>query len=172
LASKFPSGLDSPASVNEQLMAGSFGVIKVPLTRWDVAHYKHAATPHCLHCAFIEGAHLFAPSFFGISAVESEAMDPQHRIVLEVGYASLHSARYHNRTLQKSSFGVFVGQATYDWLSVLTSIPSLATNTFCVTGAAPPIAANRVSFVLGLVGPSIVMDTACSSSLVSLNQGM
>jgi acyl transferase domain-containing protein len=36
-------------------------------------------------------------------------------------------------------------------------------------GVAPPIVANRVSFVHGLTGPSMAIDTACSSSVAALS---
>ena len=37
------------------------------------------------------------------------------------------------------------------------------------TGSAQSAAANRVSFLLGLTGPSLVVDTACSSSLAAVH---
>ena len=37
------------------------------------------------------------------------------------------------------------------------------------TGSNYSVAAGRISFFLGLTGPSLVVDTACSSSLVGLH---
>lgn len=41
-------------------------------------------------------------------------------------------------------------------------------NHYTSTGSAMSIAANRISYVFDLTGPSLAIDTACSSSLVAL----
>ena len=43
------------------------------------------------------------------------------------------------------------------------------TDAFVGTGTAHCIAANRISFLFGLCGPSLSLDTACSSSLVTVH---
>ena len=43
------------------------------------------------------------------------------------------------------------------------------TNAYTGTGSSHSILANRISFLLGLTGPSMTIDTACSSSLVALH---
>src|SRR5207249_4894601 len=40
---------------------------------------------------------------------------------------------------------------------------------YWMTGNAPNFAAGRLSYLLGLQGPSVVLDTACSSSLVAVH---
>ena len=40
---------------------------------------------------------------------------------------------------------------------------------YTATGASAAIASSRISFVLGLEGPSLSVDTACSSALVALD---
>lgn len=51
--------------------------------------------------------------------------------------------------------GVFVGQCNYDFAELFSF------------GGGGGLCANRVSFVLGLKGPSFLVDTACSSSLLA-----
>jgi acyl transferase domain-containing protein len=98
-------------------------------------------------------------------------MDPQQRQILEVGYEALNHAAFHKGALLKKAIGVFVGQATYDWLAFGHILQQSETASVGAIGVAPPIVANRISFVYGLTGPSIAMDTACSSSLVAFSLG-
>src|SRR5260370_23922638 len=44
-----------------------------------------------------------------------------------------------------------------------------AADVHMMTGSTLSLIANRVSYVLGLHGPSLAVDTACSSSLVALS---
>lgn len=44
-------------------------------------------------------------------------------------------------------------------------------NNFVVTGMAPSITSNRISYFFDLRGPSMTLDTACSSALVSVHLG-
>ena len=46
------------------------------------------------------------------------------------------------------------------------------TPTYLSTGASNSIAANRISYVFDLHGPSMVIDTACSSTIVALHQAI
>jgi acyl transferase domain-containing protein len=66
----------------------------------------------------------------------------------------------------ESGTGCFVGQEPSEWGSVAPSASQ-----YSATGGALCISANRISFVFGLKGPSVVIDTACSGSLVSLDSG-
>ncbi|KAL8951307.1 MAG: hypothetical protein Q9222_002706 [Ikaeria aurantiellina] len=56
-----------------------------------------------------EGIDKFDNSFFGISPVEAAAMDPQHRIMLEVAYETFESAGIPMETLRGSNTGVYAG---------------------------------------------------------------
>ncbi|EWM20016.1 polyketide synthase [Nannochloropsis gaditana] len=103
-------------------------------------------------------------AFFGISAMEASSMDPQQRLLLEVGYTALWSAGYDRKDLVSRNVGIFVGIGSNDWSSLVTQATA-----YTGTGAAASIAANRLSYVFGLKGPSMSIDTACSSSLVSLD---
>jgi acyl transferase domain-containing protein len=40
---------------------------------------------------------------------------------------------------------------------------------YAATGARPSVAAGRISFVLGLMGPCTTIDTACSSALAAVD---
>ncbi|EWM19915.1 polyketide synthase [Nannochloropsis gaditana] len=104
-------------------------------------------------------------SFFGIAGPEVASMDPQQRLLLEVAFESFVRAGMTKTSLLQSMTGVFVGIGSSDWISHSRSKATPYTG----TGVAASIAANRVSYVLGLKGPSMSIDTACSSSLVALD---
>ena len=129
--------------------------------------------------AAVEDADLFDASFFGIYPKEAEAMDPQHRLLLECSWHALEDAGY-DPDIYDGSIGVFAGcyMNTYT-LSSLDSNPafmqSLA-NSFhggslqTELGNDKDYLATRVSFKLNLRGPSMTIQTACSTSLVAIVQ--
>ena len=95
-------------------------------------------------------------------------MDPQQRKLLEVGYAALVDAGLAKPELLGSAAGVFVGIQVGEY----GSLPHRGQpSPYSATGASAAIAANRVSYLLGLEGLSMSVDTACSSALVALETG-
>ena len=95
-------------------------------------------------------------------------MDPQQRLLLEVAWEALESAGITLDALAGSATGVFVGISNNDYarLETLDAAPS----PYDGTGNAFSIAANRLSYLWDLRGPSMAIDTACSSSLVAVHQ--
>lgn len=57
-----------------------------------------------------EGIDRFDHGFFGISPTEATAMDPQHRILLEVAYETFESAGYSFDALSESKTAVYSGR--------------------------------------------------------------
>ena len=125
------------------------------------------------HGGFVAGADRFANTAFRVSPAEAEVMDPQQRMLLEAGYAGLHSAGQRRSTLMGGDGGVFVGIERPDWalLQALrrSSSQGAPPSAFAVTADTVNVASGRLSFVLGLQGPCSSVDTACSSTLVALH---
>lgn len=113
----------------------------------------------------------FDAGFFGLSAREAAATDPQQRLMLETGWEALERAGIPPRSLLGSDTGVFVGASSSDYGSLQMG-DLAAIDAWSGTGSALSVIANRISYVLGLRGPSLVVDTACSSSLVAVHQAM
>jgi epothilone polyketide synthase D len=67
--------------------------------------------------------------------------------------------------------GVFVGLCNNEWKATSDASDAVL-GPYDTTGSAQSAAANRISFLLGLEGPSLVVDTACSSSLAALHTAM
>jgi len=118
---------------------------------------------------FLDGVDLFDAPFFSISPREAIEMDPQQRLTLEVVWHALEDAGIVPHSLRENPAGVFLGviQNDYAILKHKTGIGAIEQHT--ATGNHFSIVANRVSYALGLIGPSLIVDTACSSSLVAIH---
>ncbi|MEN9566944.1 MAG: hypothetical protein RLZZ69_2140, partial [Cyanobacteriota bacterium] len=117
---------------------------------------------------FIDGVDRFDPQFFGITPREAQSIDPQQRLLLEVSWSALEDAAIANSELAGSNTGVFIGISSSDY-SQLRAHYGLEVDAYLGTGNAHSIAANRLSYLFDLKGPSLAVDTACSSSLVALH---
>ena len=117
---------------------------------------------------FIDDVDKFDPQFFGITPREAQSIDPQQRLFLEVSWSALENAGVADRSLAGSNTGVFVGISSSDY-SQLRLRYGADIDAYLGTGNAHSIAANRLSYLLDLKGPSMAVDTACSSSLVAVH---
>ncbi|MEI8256355.1 MAG: polyketide synthase, partial [Deltaproteobacteria bacterium] len=98
------------------------------------------------------------------------AMDPQQRLLLGVAWEALEDAGHAPDRLAGSDTGVFVGICNNDYaLLGGGGAGGGGIDAYSGTGTAFSVAAGRISYVLGLQGPSVAIDTACSSSLVALH---
>ena len=169
---RFPGGADSPDAYWRLLSEGIDGICEVPASRWDVnAFYDPTLATAGKMCTrwggFLSEIDQFEPQFFGISPREAESMDPQQRLLLEVSWEALEHAGLAANKVAGSQTGVFIGISSHDY-SHLQDAPTAYTG----TGNAFSIAANRLSYLLDLRGPSLAIDTACSSSLVAVHQAV
>ncbi|OKI13016.1 hypothetical protein A6A08_16370 [Nocardiopsis sp. TSRI0078] len=163
---RLPGGVRDLDGLWDLVSSGRDAVGPVPASRrapfadgWDATVDR---------AGFLDGVLDFDAGFFGISPRESRAMDPQHRLLLEVAWEALEHAALPPDRLAGSRAGVYVGvtgsQEDYrDWSGD-------EADAYWSTGSGHCFAAGRVSYALGLTGPAIAVDTACSSSLVAMHQ--
>ncbi|KAI1374835.1 hypothetical protein F4677DRAFT_425067 [Hypoxylon crocopeplum] len=111
---------------------------------------------------------VFDASFFAISENEAAAMDPQQRWALETSYHALENAGIQVEKLKGSQTSVFSSSFSDDYARVAARDPDSFPRT-SVTGTAPSVLANRVSWYFDFRGPSVHVDTACSSTLVAVD---
>jgi len=168
---RFP-GAPGPEAFWELLRTGTDAVTEVPAARWDIDRYYDADpdAPGKMYTrwgGFVNGVEGFDAQFFGIAPREAEMVDPQQRLLLEVAWEALENAGQVPERLAASKTGVFVGWSHSDYERL--QVNEDAIGAYTGTGSAASVVAGRLSFVLGLQGPSMAVDTACSSSLVSLH---
>jgi polyketide synthase-associated protein len=152
---------------------GCDGQLEMPFTRFDYWPYYDEevdmpqGTTFVKHFSVQDGIELFDNRIFEISNMEAEAMDPQARQVLEVGYLSILqmgiTKKYCNTNPIHAS--VSVGCDKQEWLNLAEAPRNVATNNQLA------ILANRFNYVFNLKGGSYACDTACSSSLVAGHLG-
>ncbi len=101
----------------------------------------------------------FDAKFFGISPREAPFVDPQQRILLEVTWESLENAGINPQTLKESDTGVFMGIWQQDYDRFLPNT-GLSANDFHhrYLGNAFSATASRISYHLGLQGPSLALE--------------
>ncbi|MGW4233403.1 type I polyketide synthase [Streptomyces sp. NPDC004980] len=122
-----------------------------------------------LPAGFIDAADHFDAEFFGVSPREAAEMDPQQRLVLELAWEALEEAGTLPASLAGTTVGVYVGAMAYDYAMLRHREDAAPLTRHTLTGLNRGLLANRVSYTLGLRGPSLTVDSAQSSALVSLH---
>jgi acyl transferase domain-containing protein len=178
LGCRFPGGVDGPDAFWRQLMDGVDAIEEIPADRWNVAAYfdPDPDVPGKMYVkwgGFLDRIDRFDADFFRISRREAVSIDPQQRLLLEVAWESLENAGIAPHTLYGSNTGVYVGIGGFDYGYLhLRGGRTEAIDAYLATGATHSVASGRLSYFLGLQGPSISIDTACSSSLVTVHMAV
>jgi len=172
---RFPGGADGPEEFWRILRDGVDAIREVPSDRWDIDAYydPDPDAPGKMatrYGGFVDAVDMFDPEVFGISPREAVSMDPQQRLLLEVSWEALEHAGQAPTGLLGSPSGVFVGIGSFDYLQIqFRDGDPDSIDGYMATGAAHSVASGRLSYLLGLQGPSLSLDTACSSSLVAIH---
>ena len=174
MACRFPGGANSPEAFWDLIHDGRDAISEVPPDRWDIERF-YDADPEAegkmstRWGGFLENVDQFDPAFFGITPREASSMDPQQRLVLEVAWEALENGGINPAGLNGSKTGVFMGVCNNDYAHLSMSGDPGGINAYIATGNAHSIVASRLSYVLGLQGPSLAVDTSCSASLMAVH---
>ncbi|MBP6630363.1 MAG: amino acid adenylation domain-containing protein [Kofleriaceae bacterium] len=118
---------------------------------------------------------LFDAGFFGVSPLEAQLMDPQHRHLLEVAWHALEHAGYVPERAP-GRIGVFGGMynATYFQRHLLPrpEVTGRLSELQVMLGNEKDYVTSRLAHKLGLTGPAVSVHTACSTSLVATVMAM
>ena len=148
----------------------------IPSSRWDMTDLydptgQQSGKMSVKRAGLVEGIDQFDPRFFGISPREAARMDPQQRLLLEVAWEALEVGAIPADRIVGKSVGVYVGIGGTDY----SKLPSQYDGYYeyidahVGTGNALSVAANRISYIMDLRGPSMAIDTACSSSTMAIH---
>lgn len=123
---------------------------------------------------FIQDINKFDSSFFGISNIEAECMDPQQRKALEMAWNVIEDAGYSPKELAGQKVGVYIGVHNNDYADLLLSETNAVDiyGGYADSGVHMSLIANRISRLFNFHGPSEIVNTACSSSLVAIHNAV
>ncbi|MEE4583077.1 SDR family NAD(P)-dependent oxidoreductase [Streptomyces sp. DSM 41602] len=161
---RFPRA-ESPQRLWELLASGESAVTEVPPDRWT----GPASIEAPRWGAFLDRPADFDAGFFGLSPREAPFVDPQQRLVLELGWEALEDARVVPGKVSGSRLGTFVGVNADDYAKLLTRHAQALGSHHTMPGIQRGVIANRLSAFLGAGGPSLTVDSAQSSSLVAVH---
>ena len=170
---RLPGGTHDESSLWQMLADGVDAISEIPPRRWDLEAYydidpDKPGKMNTRHGAFIDDVDQFDAEFFAISPREAVSMDPQHRLLMETAWEALENAAISPARLAGSQAGVFVGYGNSDyWRMVYGDEDRI--DAYSALGNAFSVAAGRLSYFLGVHGPSMTIDTACSASLVAVH---
>jgi acyl transferase domain-containing protein len=174
MACRFP-GADGPEALWRLVAGGNDAIEVVPPERWDAEALfdpdpNAPGRTYARWGGFLRDVEHFDAEFFRISPREARSMDPQHRLVLQVAWEALESAGIPAVELESSPTGVFVGLMHQDYLRrIVWDCEVGDVDPLILSGNGASFASGRLSWLLGLRGPSVTLDTACSSSLVCVH---
>ncbi|MDT0390990.1 type I polyketide synthase [Streptomyces dubilierae] len=176
MAGRFP-GADDLDAFWENLAAGRESVRPVTDEEFLAAggDPRDLDDPALIRMAsVVEGIDRFDSGFFGYSPAEAAVVDPQQRLLLETAYHALEDAGCLGADRTGEVFGVYAGAGDSRYYPShvhprYAGQPGSVALVHAATANSLGTLATRVSYELGLTGPSVSLQTACSTALVAVH---
>lgn len=173
IASKTPQSVYS--NIASSISAGFDSTSIAPFRRWDLEAGIGGSgkSGRVRFASWLPDVASFDPVAFQLTGNEAEVMDPQQRLLLETSWEALQAVATVATTTASTSAsvlgvdtGVYVGiqQMEYGGLAA-QHLPAMSA--YSATSTPFSVAAGRLSFTYGFIGPAVSIDTACSSAMVA-----
>ena len=167
LGCRFP-GADDASAFADFLANRRDAVRELPAAR--AARFASHPHPALRRGGFFEEVAGFDAGFFGVSDEEALAMDPHQRMLLEVAWQALEDAGEAGGSLAGTNAGVWLGlgaqNSDYAWWQLEDAA---RLDRHAIPGSFHSLMAGRISYLLDLRGPSLVVDAACASGLAAVH---
>ncbi|XP_043070750.1 fatty acid synthase [Drosophila grimshawi] len=141
---------------------------KIDMVDDDERRWRHFNPEIPKRFGKISNLEKFDATFFGVHFKQAHTLDPQTRILIETAYEAVIDAGINPKSLRGTKTGVYIGSCISEsektWF-----YEKVSSGGFGITGCSRAMLANRISYTLGLEGPSFLLDTACSSSMYALD---
>ncbi|WP_327316424.1 type I polyketide synthase [Streptomyces sp. NBC_01235] len=167
MAGRFPEAPDLD-SFWQLLIEGGDAIRPVPADRWNAQELLDPEKWIQDRGGFLADADQFDAAFFGISPREAKVMDPQQRLLLEAAWQAVEDAGVPAASLRGSRIGVYSAGIWHDYEN-LRNNRGVPISQHSIAGTSLDMLSARVSYFMGLMGPSLNLETGCSSALVALH---
>lgn len=119
---------------------------------------------------YVDDVELFDADYFRVPPAEAAALDPQHRVLLELAVAAIEDAGYGE--VEDATVGVFVGcgENHYDREHVRcdAKLVQQLGEVRVTLGGERDFLAPRIAFKLGFKGPAVTVQASCATSLTAV----
>ncbi|KAJ8112680.1 hypothetical protein OPT61_g5007 [Boeremia exigua] len=173
LSCRTAGGNDTPEKLWDFLLQKRNASGDIPEQRWEPWRQRDPRNAKVLDNIirkgyFLDNLEHFDAAFFGISPKEAELMDPHQRLGLELAWEALENAGIDPKSLNGSDTAVYMGVDSDDYSRMLMEdLPTI--EAWSGIGTAYHGIPNRISYHMGLQGPSTAVDAACASSLIAIH---
>lgn len=175
MAMRFPGHINNAGDYWNVLINGLDCISDIPEDRWLKTFYTSESGNEKIpkrQFGFIDEVDKFDQSFFDISPLELENIDPQQRIILELTHEAFENAGIDVLSLTGSNTSVFMGLDNVDYETRSYRMADLSKLTpYAYIGQSHSALSGRVSYLMGLNGPNFTLDAGCAAGLTAVHTG-